>query len=147
MRYPKWVSDWHAPLLKLTKAPIVPNRDDTHTLHRLVDDLFTQLQERLASGVDGPRAFRTLLMDVNHFDRAPRGAALASPQTFGVPSALFEFLTFFSSNGSRYRRQRRVACALARYGDGAHTHSFGTTVPEVDADFVPGQISYGGKTV
>ena len=87
MRSPSWVSGWHAPFLKLTKASIVPNRDDTHSLHRLVDDLFAQLQERLASGVDGPGAFKTLLTDVaDHFDRASRGAALASLQTFGVPS-------------------------------------------------------------
>ena len=88
MRYPSWVSGWQAPLLKLTKASsIVPNRDDTHSLHRLVDDLFTQLQERLASGVDGSGAFKTLLTDVaDHFDRAPRGAALAYLHRFGVPS-------------------------------------------------------------
>ena len=87
MRSPSWVSGWHAPLLKLTKASIVTNRDDTHSLHRLVDDLFAQLQERLASGGDGPEAFKTLLTDVaDHFDRAPRGAALASLQKFGVPS-------------------------------------------------------------
>ena len=70
-------SGWYAPPLKLTKASIVPNRDDTHTLHCPVDDLFAQLQERLASGADGPAAFRTLLTDVkDYFDRAPRGAAL-----------------------------------------------------------------------
>ena len=87
MRSPSWVSGWHAPLLKLTTASIVPNRDDTHSLHRLVDDLFAQLQERLVSGVDGPGASKTLLTDVaDHFDRAPRGAALASLQKFGVPS-------------------------------------------------------------
>ena len=77
VRSPSWAPGWHAPLLKLTKASIVPNRDDTQTLHRLVDDLFAQLHERLAFGVDGPAAFRTLLMDVtDYFDRAPRGAAL-----------------------------------------------------------------------
>ena len=43
MRSPIWVSGWHAPLLKLTKASIMANRDDTQTLHRLVDDLFAQL--------------------------------------------------------------------------------------------------------
>ena len=37
---PVWVHGWHARLLKLTKAAIAPNRDDTHDLHRLVDDLF-----------------------------------------------------------------------------------------------------------
>ena len=64
----------------------MPNRVDTHSLHRLVDDLFTQLQERLASGVDGPGAFKKLLTDVDdHFDRAPRGAALVSLHKFGVP--------------------------------------------------------------
>ena len=97
---PSWVSGWHAPLLKLTKASIVPNRDDTHTLHRLVDDLFAQLQERLASGLDGPAAFRTILMDVtDYLKRAPRGAALKTLQKFGVPSG-----TPFSS----YLRSLRV---------------------------------------
>ena len=57
MRSPTWVSGWHTPLLKLTKASIIANRDDTHILHRFIDDLFAQLQERLASGVDGPAAF------------------------------------------------------------------------------------------
>ena len=93
MRSPSWVSGWHAPLLKLTKVSIVPNRDDTHSLHRLVDDLFAQFQERLAFGVDRPGAFKTLLTDVaDHFDRALRGAALASLQIFDVPSG-----TSFSS--------------------------------------------------
>ena len=87
MRSPIWVLGWHAPLLKLTKASIMANRDDTHTLHRLVNDLFAQLQGRLASGVDGPAAFRTLLIDVtDYFYRASRGAALEALQKFGVPS-------------------------------------------------------------
>ena len=87
MRSPIWVSGWHAPLLKLTKPSIIANRDDTHKLHRLIDDLFAQLQERLASGVDGPAAFGTLLTDVaDYIDRAPRGAGLATLQQFGVPS-------------------------------------------------------------
>ena len=61
MRSPTWVLGWHAPLLKLTEASSIANRDDTHILHRLIDDLFAQLQERLASGVDGPAEFGTLL--------------------------------------------------------------------------------------
>ena len=74
-----------APLLKLTKAAITPNRDDTHDLHRLVDDLFSQLQERMALGSSGPDAFTTLLADfADYFDRAPRGVALATLQNFGV---------------------------------------------------------------
>ena len=78
---PVWVPGWHAPLLKLMKAAISPNRDDTHDLHRLIDDLFSQLQERLTSGSSGPDAFRTLLADfADYFDRAPRGAALATLQ-------------------------------------------------------------------
>ena len=82
---PVWVHGWHAPLLKLTKAAIAPNRDDTHDLHRLVDDLFSQLQEKLSSGIGGPAAFKTLLTDfADYFDRAPRGAALATLQNFGV---------------------------------------------------------------
>ena len=86
MRSPTWVSGWHAPLLKLTKASIVPNRDDAHTLHRLVDDLFAQLRERLASGVEVPTAFRALLTDVaDCCDRGPCGAALATLQKFSVP--------------------------------------------------------------
>ena len=43
MDSPVWVSGWHAPLLKLTKAAINANRDDTHDLPRLVNDLFLQI--------------------------------------------------------------------------------------------------------
>ena len=87
MRSPTWVSGWHAPLLKLIKTSIIANRDDTRILHRLIDDLFAQLPERLASGVDGPAAFGTLLTDVaDYFDQAPRRAALATLQQFGVSS-------------------------------------------------------------
>ena len=82
---PVWVPGWHAPLLKLTKAAIAPNRDDTHDLHRFIDDLFSQLQGRMTSGSSGPAAFKTLLTDfADYFDRAPRGAALATLQNFGV---------------------------------------------------------------
>ena len=82
---PVWVPGWHAPLLKLTKAAIAPNRDDTHDLHRLIDDLFSQFQERMTSGASGPVAFKTLLTDfADYFDRAPRGSALATLQNFGV---------------------------------------------------------------
>ena len=63
MDSPVWVSGWNAPLLKLAKAAINANRDDTHDLHRLADDLFLQLQERLSSGSGGPAAFKTLLTD------------------------------------------------------------------------------------
>ena len=44
MDSPVWVSGWHAPLLKLTKAAINANRHDTRDLHQLVDDLFLQIQ-------------------------------------------------------------------------------------------------------
>ena len=82
---PVWVSGWHAPLLKLTKAAITPNRDHTHDLHCLIGDLFSQLKERMTSGSSGPAAFKTLLADfADYFDRAPRGAALATLQNFGV---------------------------------------------------------------
>ena len=85
MDSPVWVSGWHAPLFKLTKAAINANRDDTHDLHRLVDDLFLQIQERLSSGSGGPAAFKILLTDLaDYFDRAPRGAALETLQKFGV---------------------------------------------------------------
>ena len=82
---PVWVPGWHAPLLKSTKAAINPNRDDTHHLHRFVDDLFSQHQERMTSGSSSPDAFKNLLVDfADYFDRAPRGAALATLQNFGV---------------------------------------------------------------
>ena len=85
MDSPVWVSGWNAPLLKLTKAAINAIRDDTHDLHRLVDDLFSQIQERLSSGSGGPAAFKILLKDfADYFDRAPRGAALKTLQKFGV---------------------------------------------------------------
>ena len=81
MNSPVWIPAWHAPLLKLTKAAINANRDDTHDLHRLVDDLFPQLQERIATGSSGPAAFKILLADfADYFDRAPRGAALETHQ-------------------------------------------------------------------
>ena len=110
IRSPTWVSGWHAPLLKLTKASIIANRDDAHILHRLIDDLFAQLQERLASGVDGPAAFGTLLTDVaDYFDLTPHGAALATLQQFGVPSG-----TPFSS----FLRSFRVVVASTVDKDG-----------------------------
>ena len=103
MDSPVLVSGWNAPLLKLTKAAINANRDDTHDLHRLVDDLFSQLQERLSSGIGGPAAFKTLLSDfADYFDRAPRGAALETLQKFGVRTG-----TPFSS----YLRALRVVVA------------------------------------
>ena len=103
MDSPVWVSGWHAPLLKLTKAAINANRDDTHGLHRLVDDLFLQIQERLSSGSGGPAAFKILLTDLaDYFDRAPRGAALETLQKFGVRTG-----TPFSS----YLRALRVVVA------------------------------------
>ena len=71
----------------MSLASIHPNRDDTHDLHRLVDDLFAQLQERLTSGATGPAALKTLLAEItDYFDRAPRGAALETLQKFGVRS-------------------------------------------------------------
>ena len=103
MDSPIWVSGWNAPLLKLTKAAINANRDDTHDLHRLVDDLFSQLQERLSSGSGGLAAFKTLLTDfADYFDRAPRGAALETLEKFGVRTG-----TPFSS----YLRALRVVVA------------------------------------
>ena len=73
----------------LTKASIISKRDDSHALHRLVDNLFAQLQESLASDVDGPAAFGTLLIDVaDDFDRAPRGAASETLHRFEVPSGM-----------------------------------------------------------
>ena len=100
---PIWIPGWHAPLLKLVKASIHGNRDDTHDLHRLVDDLFSQLQERISSGSSGPDAFRVLLADFgDFFDRAPRGAALETLQKFGVRTG-----TPFSS----YLRALRVVVA------------------------------------
>ena len=100
---PVWVPGWHAPLLKLTKAAITPNRDNTHDLHRLVDDLFSRLQERITTGSSGPAAFKILLADfTDYFDRAPRGAALATFQNCVVRTG-----TPFSS----YLRALRVVVA------------------------------------
>ena len=103
MNSPVWVPGWHAPLLKLIKAAINANRDDTHDLHRLVDDLFSQLQERMTTGSSGPSAFKIMLADfADYFDRAPRGAALEILQKFDVRTG-----TPFSS----YLRTLRVVVA------------------------------------
>ena len=103
MNSPVWIPGWHAPLLKLVKAAINGNRDDTHDLHRLVDDVFSQLQERISSGSSGQDAFKILLADFgDFFDRAPRGAALETLQKFGVRTG-----TPFSS----YLRALRVVVA------------------------------------
>ena len=100
---PVWVPGWHTPLLKRTKTAINPNRDDTHDLNRLVDDLFSQLQNRITTGSSGPAAFKILLADfADCFDRAPRGAALETLQKFGVRTG-----TPFSS----YLRALRVVVA------------------------------------
>ena len=69
MNSPVWVPGWHTPLLKLIKAAINAHRDDTHDLHLLVDDLFSQLQERITAGSSGPAAFKILLADfADYFD-------------------------------------------------------------------------------
>ena len=87
MRSPTWFLGLHAPLFKLTEASIIPHRYDSHALHRFVDDLFAQLQETFTSDVDGPAAFRTLLIDVaDYFDRALRGADLETLKKFCIPS-------------------------------------------------------------
>ena len=98
-----WVPGWHAPLFKLTKAAINANLDDIHDLHRLVDDLFSQLQERMMTGSSGLSAFTILSADfADYFDRAPRGAALETLQKLGVCTR-----TPFSS----YLRTLRVVVA------------------------------------
>ena len=85
MNSPVWVLGWYAPLLKLTEAVINANRDNIRDLHRLVDDLFSQLQERITTGSSGPSAFKILLADfADYFGGAPRGAALETLQKFGV---------------------------------------------------------------
>ena len=103
MNSPAWVPGWHVPLLELTTAAINANRDDAHDLHRLVDDLFSQLQDKITTGSSGPAAFKILLANfADYFDRAPRGAALETLQKFGVRTG-----TPFSS----YLRARRVVVA------------------------------------
>ena len=57
---PAWVPGRHAPLLKMTKSAILAYRDDTHDLHRLVDEFFAQVQGRLTSGFTGPSMTNTM---------------------------------------------------------------------------------------
>ena len=64
----------------------------------------------MISGANGPSAFRALLTDIaDHFDRAPRGAALETLQKFGVPSK-----TPFSSYLGSFRVV--VAGTVDKYG-------------------------------
>lgn len=80
---PAWVPGWHAPLLKLIKDAI--NAKDIHHLHRLDDDLFAELQDRLASRTGASSAFKMLLSNVaDYFDRAARQAALETLRRFSV---------------------------------------------------------------
>ena len=81
------VPGWHAPLLKLIKAAIAPNRDDTHDLHCLIDDLFSQLQERMTSGASGPVTFKTLLTDF------PTTSIARRVELPWLPSRILAFVT------------------------------------------------------
>ena len=76
----------------MVKSAIHANRDVTHDLHRLVKDLFAQVQDRVKSGSPKPTYFKAPLVDVTgDFDRAPRGAGLAILQNFHVLSGgMFE---------------------------------------------------------
>ena len=75
------------PSTQATKSTIHANSDDTHDLQRLVDDLFAQLKGRITKGASGLAAFKVLSTELaNYFDRAPRGVALETLQTFGVRS-------------------------------------------------------------
>ena len=140
MDSPVWVSGWHTPLLKLTKAAINANRDDTHDLHRLADDLSLQIQERLSSGSGGPAAFTILLTNfADYFDRAPRGAALETLQKFGVRTG-----TPFSSC---LRALRVVVASTVEKGGPLApsatmaielSNTYGSTITHVDAKLVPG---------
>ena len=68
---PTWVPGWHAPLLMVMKDVFPLDHDDTHDLHRLVDELFRQLQERMISGTSGSAEFKMLLSDLaENFHRA-----------------------------------------------------------------------------
>ena len=76
--------------------------------------------------MDGPAAFRTLLTDVRRRPLRPRSTRRGFRNTPKVRctlwDALFEFFTLFQRNSSQYCRQGRAACALARHGNGAHSH-------------------------
>ena len=68
------------PPFKILQSFHNANRDDTNDLHRLVDDFFVHLQERLISELSGPAAFKMLPTDnTDYFD-----AALETLQKFGV---------------------------------------------------------------
>ena len=87
----------------LTKASNCSNRDNIDDLHRLVEDLLSQLQERVNSGVQRPAAFRILLTGfVDNFDRSPGGVTLETPTTVGGPTR---------TSSSSYQRSFRVILA------------------------------------
>lgn len=77
MNTPVWVSSWHAPLLKLTRAAVHANRDKALDPPRLVGGLFAPLKDQLNSISIGPVAFKIMLTFVaNYFVRASRGEVL-----------------------------------------------------------------------
>lgn len=64
----------------------MPTAEDTHDLHRFVDDLFTQPEKKLGTSSSGSAAYKLRQTDCgNNFNQAPRGAALGILQRFGVP--------------------------------------------------------------
>lgn len=82
------------------KSVIHANRSGIHDLHRLVNDLFAQLQETLTSGTSGPTAFNVALTELaDRFVHAPCGVDLEALKAFSVHT---------DSPFSSYRRAFRV---------------------------------------
>ena len=80
---PALIPDRHAPLLRMGKSAVHVHCNDIHDLRRLVDDLFPQAHDRVASRSPVPTAFKALLADLtDQFDRAPRGVGLATLRNF-----------------------------------------------------------------
>lgn len=95
----------------------MPNRDNTRDLHRLVDGLFEQLQERMTKGVRGPATFKVYFTELaDYFNRAPGRAALKTLQTFGVPTGT-SFSSYLRAFGVAVSSTIEKGCHLCKNVD------------------------------
>ena len=86
------------PLIKMITSTLI-DRDATHDLHRIVDDLFAQFQGTLTSGFIGPAVFNFPLTELtDYFDRTQMfGVRTGTP--FSNPNCRLSIFCNYSRKG------------------------------------------------